>query len=341
MSTKIHKTVAVMVNNTKESPYLIKKKAQIADLSVVILQQSKHIKLVDMSILCMIQQGDPDLTPYLNKLLRTDKPQQQNKFFRFPTIENPEKAEDHTPKQTRIHKEFFELKNKEKLNPQECTEYRNEFFRWFDWTDTVLTRSEKNTIEDNLVDYHDTLARHRMDIGINREFKVKLIPKDDKVLYSQSLSLPIHLKEDLRVELALMDIYGIITVLPFSKYPSPIIAEMKPNEKLRLLVCLSKIKSLVADEYTINNHPDSTFSDAAQHLAGKSRFCKLDCSQGYHCVQMADQRSVQMLAFNYASRTFARKRLAQNLSRSGAAFSSFMREYLDPVDKIDQCAQYV
>ena len=56
---------------------------------------------------------------------------------------------------------------------------------------------------------------------------------------------------------------------------------------------------------------------------------------------MADQRSVEMLAFNFASRTFAYKKLAQGLSRSFSAFSSVMREYLDPIVKADQCAQYV
>ena len=56
---------------------------------------------------------------------------------------------------------------------------------------------------------------------------------------------------------------------------------------------------------------------------------------------MADQRSIEMLAFNFASRTFAYRRLAQGLSRALSAFSSFMREYLDKVIKADQCAQYV
>ena len=128
-----------------------------------------------------------------------------------------------------------------------------------------------------------------MDMGMNTEFKVKLTPKDDKVVYSQSLPMPIHLKEDLIVELALMHKYGIITVLPFSKYASPIFAQRKPNGKLRLLVGLRKVNTLIADDYTNNNHPVSTLSDAAQHLAGKSLFCKLDCSQVYHCLQMADQ----------------------------------------------------
>ena len=135
--------------------------------------------------------------------------------------------------------------------------------------------------------------------------------------------------------------YGITTMLPFSKYASPIFAQRKPNGKLRLLVDLRKIITLIVDDYTNHNHPVSALSDAAQHLAGKSLFCKLDCSQAYHCLQMADQHSVDMLAFNYASGTFAYRRLAQGLSRSVSAFLSFMREYLDPVVKADQCAQYV
>ena len=341
MSTIIDKRIAVRVTNTTESPYLIKKHTQVAEFSVVTPEQSKHIKPVDMAILSMIPQDDPDLTTYLNELLRTNKPDQQDNTFWFPTPENPGKAEDHTPIQTRILNELNELKDKEKLNPQENAESRNKFLKRFDWTDTLLIETEKQATEDILVEYHDIFARHRMDIGMNTEFKVKLTPKDDKAVYSQSLPMPIYLKEDLIVELALMHKYGIITVLPFSKYASPIFAQRKPNGKLRLLVDLRKINTLIADDYTNNNHPVSTLSGAAQHLAGKSLFCKLDCSQAYHCLQMADQRSVEMLAFNFASRTFAYKRLAQGLSRSVSAFSSFMREYLDPVVKADQCAQYV
>ena len=76
-------------------------------------------------------------------------------------------------------------------------------------------------------------------------------------------------------------------------------------------------------------------------MAGKNFFYKLDCSQACHCLQMGDQQSIELLAFNFASRTFACPILAQRLSRSLSAFSSFIREYLDPVIKADQCAQYV
>ena len=153
--------------------------------------------------------------------------------------------------------------------------------------------------------------------------------------------MPVNLKEVILIELALLHKYGIITTLPFSKYASPIFAQKKPNGKLRLLVDLRKIKNLISDDFINNNYPVSTLTDAAQHMAGKKYFCKLDCFQAYHCLQMAYQRSIEMLAFNFARRTFAYRRLAQGLNRSLSAFSSFMREYLVKVIKAYQCAQYV
>ena len=93
-----------------------------------------------------------------------------------------------------------------------------------------------------------------MDIGMNTEFKVRLTPKDDTAVYSQNLPMPIHLKEYLIVELALMHKYGIITVLSFSKYACLIFAHRNPNVKLRLHLDLWKINSLLADDYTNNNH---------------------------------------------------------------------------------------
>ena len=56
---------------------------------------------------------------------------------------------------------------------------------------------------------------------------------------------------------------------------------------------------------------------------------------------MADYQSIPMLGFNFASRTFPYRRLAQGPRRSLSAFSCFMREYLDRAIKAIQCAQYV
>ena len=240
MSTIIDRKVAVRVTNTTESPYTINKITQNAEFSVVTPEQSKFIKPVDMTVLSMIPEGDSDLITYPTELLRKNKPDQQTNTFWFPTPKNPGNTNEHTPIQTRILKELCDLQQKEKLNPKDDNESRIEFLKRFDWTDTLLTETKKQAVEDILVEHHDIFARHRMDIGMNTEFKVRLIPKDDKAVFSQSLPMPIHLKEDLIVELVLMHKNGIITVLPFSKYASPIFAQRKPNGKIRLLVDLKK-----------------------------------------------------------------------------------------------------
>ena len=81
MSTIVDRKIAVRVTNTTESPYTINKNTQIAEFSVVTPEQSKFIKPVDMAILSMIPEGDPDLVTYLTELLRTNKPDQKNNTF--------------------------------------------------------------------------------------------------------------------------------------------------------------------------------------------------------------------------------------------------------------------
>ena len=135
--------IAVRVTNTTESPLTINKNTQIAEFSVVTPEQSKFNKPVDMAILSMILEGDPDLVTYLTELLRTNKPDQQNNTFWFLTPKNPGNTEDHTPIQTRILTELREFQRRETLNPKDESESRLEFFKRFDWTDTLRNKQLK------------------------------------------------------------------------------------------------------------------------------------------------------------------------------------------------------
>ena len=333
--------IMIPVNNFTDHPYKLKKGLHIANFSVMTPEQMKYVKPVDPASTWHLLQNREQAARYVSSLIKTNRNPQNSENYWFPTPENPGNPEEHTPIQKRILRELQALQDLETLDPTADAESRAKFLENFNWKDSTLTTEEKEKIEELLVEFHDIFARHRFDIDMNEEFKVKLTPKNDSPAYSQNLPAPINLKEDILVELAMLHKYGIITTLPFSKYASPIFAQKKPNGKLRLLVDLRKINNLISDDYINNNHPVSTLVDAAQHLAGKKLFCKLDCSQAYHCLPMADQRSIEILAFNFASRTFAYRRLAQGLSRSLSAFSSFMREYLDKVIKADQRAQYV
>ena len=343
IATARDKKVPIKIANTTDFPYTIATDTKIAELQILKPEETKMIRPVDIAALNLLTEHD-DVVTYNNALMQVKRPKDNEEKFWFPTPEHPGIEQEHAPIQKRILKELRDLVELEKLDPAENEESRSKFLSMIKRTDSLITGNNCKNLEDTNVEFNDIFARHRLDIGMNTQFKVNLTPQDDKPVYTQRLPVPINLKEDLTgsgQELALMHRYGIITTLPFSKYASPIFAQRKPNGKLLLLVDLRKINALIADDYINNNHPVSTLSDAIQHLAGKKLFCKLDCSQAYHCLQMADQRSVELLAFNFASRTFAYRRLAQGLSRALSAFSSFMREYLDSVIKADQCAQYV
>ena len=110
----------------------------------------------------------------------------------------------------------------------------------------------------------------------------------------------IHLREEILHDLAVMQYFGLIATLAFSKYSSPLFTHRKPSGKLRLLVELRKINHFIRHDNDSNNFPITTMADAGTHLAGKSIFPELDCSQAYHSLKMADTLSVQMLAFNFA-----------------------------------------
>ena len=132
------------------------------------------------------------------------------------------------------------------------------FLQNFKWDQSLLSPSQQAQVEEFLVNYNSIFARHCLDIGMNTDFKLKLTPQHEEPVYSRSLPTPTYLKDDLFVELALMQEYGIITTLPYSKYYSPMFAQRKPNGKLRILVDLRRINHLIKNDYGDHNYPVTT-----------------------------------------------------------------------------------
>ena len=139
----------------------------------------------------------------------------------YPTPDNPGNPDQHTPIQRRILRELQALQDLEALDPTKVAESRTKVLENFDRKDSTVRPNEIARIEVLLVECLDIFARHRFDIGINEEFKVKTTPKDDSPAYGQSLPATNNLKEDIQVELAMLHKYGVITTLPFSKNACP------------------------------------------------------------------------------------------------------------------------
>ena len=139
-----------------------------------------------------------------------------------------------------------------------------------------------------MVEYRDVFAKHCFDVGYNTELKIKKTPEHPLPVYVQGPPAPIHLHDEILVELALLQYFNVITKLSHSKNSSPIFVHRKSSDELRILNDLCRVNHLLRHDYLNSNFPISKMTEATNHFAGKNLFCKLDCSQAYHCVQMTD-----------------------------------------------------
>ena len=191
----------VQISNFLDHPYTLKKGTHIANFSILTPKQTKHIQPLNPALVRhLLNNSHDDAIHYINRLLKTSKNDEVNETYWCSTPQNPGNEKEHTPIQTRILNELRELEQIEKLNPLGNSNSRNQYLSNFVWTDSTLQPEAKQAVENLIVEFHDILARHRFDNGINTEFKVQLAPLDNRPAYSQRLPAPINLKDDILVE---------------------------------------------------------------------------------------------------------------------------------------------
>ena len=90
------------------------------------------------------------------------------------------------------------------MNPQSKENDKGLFHKQFDWPNSSLTAeliSQKQTL---LIESYDIIAKHLFDAGYNTELKVRLTPAHDIPVYNPSQPTPSHLRDEMLVELDLM-----------------------------------------------------------------------------------------------------------------------------------------
>ena len=259
-------TTTIQVTNPNNHTFTLDAHTTLAHFRIPTPHQAANITPMPVEHLNLITKYPDEAEAVINQLF-VNPDLKSTKWYPTPeTCSDPNKL---NAIERRIYDEILALRELEKLDPSQSDEQRMNFLKNFNWDESLLTPSQQLQVEELLVKYNSIFARHRFDFGMNTDFKVKLTPQHQEPVYSQSLPTPTNLKDDLLVELALMQEYGIITTLPHSKYSSPIFAQRKPNGKLRILVDLRRINHLIKNDYGEHNHPVTTTADAAQHMAGK------------------------------------------------------------------------
>ena len=137
----------------------------------------------------------------------------------------------------------------EKLDPKGNHQEKFTFLSNFLWKKWALDDEQKAGVVDLLVELIDIFAKHRFDVVYNTDFKIKLTPERSLSINEQGLPTPIHLRNELLVEIASMHYYVLITTLSQSRYISPLLAQRNNSGRLRLLIDLRKVNHLLENDY--------------------------------------------------------------------------------------------
>ena len=92
----------------------------------------------------------------------------------------------------------------DRIDPLNNQTDKETFLSKFPWQDSVLQAEQRELVEELLLEFHDIFAKHIFDNGSNTELKIFLNPEHDLPLYAQCPPTPIHLRDELHVELSLI-----------------------------------------------------------------------------------------------------------------------------------------
>ena len=310
--SKIDDTVKVFVSalNLSDNQITLNNQTKIAHFETLNEAKADNLIEIDPQLISLAKMRNlDDFEGELNQLIQdfhfkkietpTGCPTPDYSKLWFPTPETCHDFSNLTPLQREIFDQILKLQRQEKLDPKNNEADKLEFLKNFSWDTCVLNADQKRQLEELPVEYHDVFAKQRFDVGYNTELKIKLTPEHPLPVYVQGPPAPTQLRDEILVELALLHYFNITTTLSHSKYKSPLFVHRKSSSKLRVLMDLRRVNHLLRHDYLNSNFPISNMTDATNHFAGKNLFCKPDCSQAYHCVQMADDLSVLLLAFNF------------------------------------------
>ena len=120
------------------------------------------------------------------------------------------------------------------------------------------------------------IAKHCVDVGCIIKLKIKLTPEHPLPVYVQGPTAPIHLREEISFELALLQYFNIVKTLSHSKYNILKFFPRRSSRKLRVFIDLRRVEHTLHQDCLNSNFPSSDTTDATNHFARIKLYCELD-----------------------------------------------------------------
>ena len=98
------------MNIVTDSPYTLKRDTQVANFTVLTVEQMKYVKTIDPVTTWHLLQTNPENAGYYSSsLIKSTKHEDFKENYWFPTPEDPGDPQHHTPIQKKILSELINL----------------------------------------------------------------------------------------------------------------------------------------------------------------------------------------------------------------------------------------
>lgn len=154
-------------------------------------------------------------------------------------------------------------------------------------------------------------------------FEAQLTLKSEQPVFRKPYQIPFKIKEKFMEHLSMLENQGVITPIQASEWASPVIAVMKKDGEVRMVIdCKVSLNKILIP----NTFPLPLAEDIFAFLAGCKIFRSLDLA-AYTQLQLS-QRSKKYVVINTVKGLFSNNRLPQGASSSAAIFQQVMDQVL-------------
>ena len=161
-------------------------------------------------------------------------------------------------------------------------------------------------------------------------FEADLVIKNERPIFKKAYTVPLRLKDKVLDHLTSLENSGIITPIQASEYASPVIALIKKDNDIRLVVdCKASINKIIVP----NTYPLPLAQDIFATLSGCTVFCKLDLAGAYTQLKLSS-RSKQIMTINTIKGLYTYNRLPQGAASSAAIFQQVMDQVLIGIEGV-------
>ncbi|XP_062699441.1 uncharacterized protein K02A2.6-like [Aedes albopictus] len=161
-------------------------------------------------------------------------------------------------------------------------------------------------------------------------FKGDLILKEDTPIFKKAYEVPLRLRPQVIDFLADLEKQGVITPVEASEWASPVIAIVKKDQSIRLVIdCKVSINKVLLP----NTYPLPVAQDLFATLSGSTVFCSLDLEGAYTQLLLTD-RSKRFMVINTIKGLYTYNRLPQGASSSAAIFQKVMDQVLCDLENV-------